>query len=113
MVARIKSFGVSGHAILPGSRVLAAVCLVFFAPIFLAAAVLITPGVLTDIFGFLCLIPLSRRWIKALVWRWLRRAAQQGRVRVSVSIRAQGSRPARPQSPRDPRLRRPPDRLEP
>ena len=47
MVARIKSFGVSGYAILPGSRVLAAVCLVFFAPIFLVAAVLIkceSPG---------------------------------------------------------------------
>ena len=43
--------------------------------ILLAGAVLITPGVLTDIFGFLCLIPISRGWIKTLVWRWLKRAS--------------------------------------
>jgi UPF0716 protein FxsA len=61
--------------------------------ILLAAAVLITPGVLTDIFGFLCLIPISRGWIKALVWRWLKRAAQDGRVRVNVSVRSEGPRP--------------------
>lgn len=69
--------------------------------ILLAGAVLITPGVLTDIFGFLCLIPVSRGWIKTLVGRWLRRAAQEGRVHVSVSMRARGSGPGRPQSPRD------------
>jgi len=61
--------------------------------ILLAAAVLITPGVLTDIFGFLCLIPVSRGWIKALVWRWLKRAARDGRVRVNVSVRSEGARP--------------------
>jgi UPF0716 protein FxsA len=82
--------------------------------ILLAGAVLITPGVLTDIFGFLCLIPISRRWIKTLVGRWLLRAAQDGRVRVSVSVNARGSRPARPHSPGESELRRPPDRrLEP
>ena len=78
--------------------------------ILLAGAVLITPGVLTDIFGFLCLIPISRRWIKTLVGRWLLRAAQDGRVRVSVSVSARGSRPARPRSPGESELRRPPDR---
>ena len=73
--------------------------------ILLAGAVLITPGVLTDIFGFLCLIPISRGWIKSLVWRWLKRAAQDGRVRVSVSVRAHGSPPAARRSPPAGRLK--------
>ena len=34
--------------------------------ILVAAAVLITPGVLTDLFGFLCLVPAFRRPLKAL-----------------------------------------------
>lgn len=41
MAARIKSFYELGCAISPGSRVLAAVCIVFFGPIFLVIAVLI------------------------------------------------------------------------
>ena len=82
--------------------------------ILLAGAVLITPGVLTDLFGFLCLIPISRRWIKTLVWRWLMRAAQRGQVRVSVSASARVRRRADPRSPSEAELRRPPDRrLEP
>ena len=32
--------------------------------ILVAAAVLVTPGVLTDLFGFLCLIPFCRRLLK-------------------------------------------------
>ena len=74
--------------------------------ILLAAAVLITPGVLTDIFGFLCLIPVSRGWIKILIGRWLQRASRDGRIRVSVRTRVRRSRPASPRSPgnlRDPR----------
>ncbi len=83
--------------------------------ILLAGAVLITPGILTDIFGFLCLIPISRGWIKTLAGRWLKRAWQDGRVRVFVSVRARGSRPAHPHSPEgSEEPRRPPDRrLEP
>ncbi len=47
MATPITSLDISGHAILPGSRVLAVVSMVFFAPIFLAVAVLIkceSPG---------------------------------------------------------------------
>ena len=69
--------------------------------ILLAGAVLITPGVLTDVFGFLCLIPISRGWIKTLIGRWLMRASREGRIRVSVSVGVRGSRAGRPQSPRD------------
>ena len=39
--------------------------------ILLAGAVLITPGVLTDALGFLCLIPASRNVIKKMLWSWL------------------------------------------
>ena len=78
--------------------------------ILLAGAVLITPGVLTDLFGFLCLIPISRGWIKRLVWNWLKRASQDGRVRVSVSMRARGGGPARPYPTVESEPRRTPDR---
>ena len=54
--------------------------------VLLAGAVLMTPGVLTDMLGFLCLIPGTRKWIKARLWSWLKRAAMDGRVKVSVSI---------------------------
>jgi len=81
--------------------------------ILLAGAMLVTPGVLTDVFGFLCLIPVSRRWIKYLVASWLMRAARRGQIRFSVSVRAQG-RPASPRSDTDdPRPPESPRRLEP
>ncbi len=54
--------------------------------ILIAGALLITPGVLTDAFGFLCLIPAARTLLK----RWLRerfeRAVARGDVKVSVSM---------------------------
>jgi UPF0716 protein FxsA len=54
--------------------------------ILLAGALLITPGILTDIFGFLCLIPFTRRLIKAFVWQRLERAVRQGRIHVSTDF---------------------------
>lgn len=50
-----------------------------------AAAVLMTPGVLTDALGFFCLVPAGRRWIRRSVRRRLERAAEEGRVRVHVA----------------------------
>ncbi|MDY7092017.1 MAG: FxsA family protein [Acidobacteriota bacterium] len=50
----------------------------------LAAAVLMTPGVLTDALGFLCLVPATRRVIKAWLWRRLERAVRRGSVRVTM-----------------------------
>ncbi len=49
--------------------------------ILLAGAVLITPGVLTDALGFLCLIPASRKIIKKMLWRWLESAVHDGIIR--------------------------------
>lgn len=63
--------------------------------ILVAGAVLMTPGVLTDAFGFACLIPGMRNVFK----RWLNRrfegAIEQGRVHVSTGPDS-GSNPFRP-----------------
>jgi len=63
--------------------------------ILIAGAVLMTPGVLTDAFGFACLIPGVRNVFK----RWLNRrfegAIEQGRVHVSTGPDS-GSNPFRP-----------------
>ena len=53
--------------------------------ILLAGAVLLTPGVLTDILGFLCLVPAFRQFLKALLWRRLRHWVERNRVQVSVN----------------------------
>lgn len=52
--------------------------------ILLAAAVLMTPGVLTDTLGFLCLIPATRRIIKQVLWRRIEHMIRAGRVHVST-----------------------------
>ena len=52
--------------------------------ILVAGALLVTPGVLTDAFGFLCLVPAFRRAAKrGLLRRW-ERAVRTGRVQFEV-----------------------------
>ena len=48
--------------------------------ILVAGAFLMTPGILTDTVGFLCLIPASRRLIKRLVWSRLERRIRDGQM---------------------------------
>ena len=50
--------------------------------LFVAAALLVTPGVLTDAFGFACLIPATRRLLKDAARRAFERAVASGRVQV-------------------------------
>ena len=50
-----------------------------------AGALLVTPGVLTDMVGFLCLVPAFRAAVKREVRRRFERAVQEGRVDVHVS----------------------------
>ena len=45
-----------------------------------AGALLVTPGVLTDVVGFLCLVPAFRNMVKRDVRRRLERAVLDGRV---------------------------------
>lgn len=54
----------------------------------IAAIVLITPGVLTDVMGFLCLVPATRRVIRARLWQVLTRAVHQRRAGARVSYDA-------------------------
>jgi len=50
--------------------------------ILLAAAVLLTPGLITDLFGFLCLIPATRRPIRQALWRRLKSQVESSRLDV-------------------------------
>ncbi len=51
--------------------------------ILIASALLVTPGVFTDAFGFLCLIPAFRALLKRELVRRFRRAVEENRVQVS------------------------------
>ena len=70
---------------LPGSALLDGMI------ILVAAALLVTPGILTDAVGFLCLIPGVREAAKALLWRWLQNRVQRGDVRVTMHFDGSGS----------------------
>jgi UPF0716 protein FxsA len=77
--------------------------------ILLAAAVLMTPGVLTDLCGFLCLVPAFRGSLKGFLKRRLERAVKQGDVTVSVDpgVGPFGSREVRDVTPRNDRIEGP------
>ena len=62
---------------LPGQELLDGVI------ILIAGALLITPGVLTDIAGFVGLIPLSRRYLRGYLNRRIQKAAASGSARFS------------------------------
>lgn len=67
--------------------------------ILIAAALLVTPGILTDAFGFLCLVPAFRRAAKRVLLQRLEKAVAENRVHVSVDF-ADGLGGPRP-TPRD------------
>jgi UPF0716 protein FxsA len=60
--------------------------------ILVAAAFLVTPGVLTDAVGFLLLIPMSRRLIRRNLKRRFERAIRTGAVGVAVASQGSGDR---------------------
>ena len=64
--------------------------------ILVAAAVLITPGVLTDLVGFLCLVPACRRLLKRYLKRRFERAVRKGTVGVTVAFDGAGEASRRP-----------------
>ena len=53
--------------------------------VLVAGAFLMTPGILTDTVGFLCLIPPSRRVIKRFIWSRIQRSIQSGQIQVERS----------------------------
>ena len=50
--------------------------------ILFGAALLLTPGFLTDLIGFSLLIPISRAGYRQLLLRWFRRKIQSGELKV-------------------------------
>lgn len=61
---------------LPGQAVFDGLC------VLVGGALLLTPGVLTDLVGFALLLPPTRRWIQRRMRRSLERRMQDGSVRV-------------------------------
>jgi UPF0716 protein FxsA len=61
--------------------------------ILVAGAVLMTPGVLTDLFGFFCLVPAGRRLLRKGLMAKLEGAVRRGNVAVDVGF-AGATRPA-------------------
>lgn len=53
--------------------------------ILIAGALLMTPGILTDALGFLCLIPATRRVIKRIIWSRIERAIRSGQITATFN----------------------------
>lgn len=66
-----------GEGGLPGDELLDAVI------ILVAGAFLITPGVLTDLVGFIGLFPLTRGGVRRLIKRRLKKAVREGKLQTS------------------------------
>lgn len=69
---RLAGGGLPGRELIDGVIVL------------IAGALLITPGVLTDVVGFIGLIPLTRAPIRRLIMRRLQRKIEDGAVQLHV-----------------------------
>ncbi|MGF7185782.1 UPF0716 protein FxsA [Desulfitispora alkaliphila] len=52
--------------------------------ILIGGVVLLTPGLLTDVFGFACLIPATRSWMKRVLLNRLRYWHATGRVQIFI-----------------------------
>ena len=80
--------------------------------ILIAAAVLVTPGVLTDAFGFLCLMPAFRGALRNALLRRFERAVKEELVHVSLGsdefAPPFGHRPMRDVTPKEHETRPPP-----
>ncbi|UCD24187.1 MAG: FxsA family protein [Gemmatimonadota bacterium] len=61
--------------------------------ILMAAALLVTPGLLTDVFGFLCLVPGFRGLVKRALRHRFERAIADGRGSFFISIGGGGRGP--------------------
>ncbi|MFQ6090741.1 MAG: FxsA family protein [Candidatus Bipolaricaulia bacterium] len=54
--------------------------------ILISGALLITPGMVTDLLGLLGLLPLTRRWFKQMATRRFRRSVRRGAIDVEFKI---------------------------
>ncbi len=71
--------------------------------ILVAGAVLITPGVLTDLFGFFCLVPAGRRLIKDFLERRFETKVERGEPFFGIPFgpASPGKKPMRDVTPPD------------
>jgi len=94
ILARVKKETAEGR--LPAGQVIDGVI------VLIAGAVLMTPGVLTDLFGFFCLIPAARGWLKNLLKRRIEGAIERGNLRMTVDMGGAGpaAEPMRDVTPR-------------
>lgn len=66
----LKKGNVPGDSLLEGTMIL------------VAGALLVTPGILTDIVGFAILLPPSRVVLRDVIKRWMKRKIEEGKVDV-------------------------------
>ena len=92
---RIRKDLADGHV--PADALLDGVLILF------AGAVLMTPGIITDAAGFLCLVPAFRRWLKRLLRKRFERAVREGRAHMSFHV--SGVAPSDDRGPATPRHR--------
>jgi UPF0716 protein FxsA len=59
--------------------------------ILIAAALLLTPGFLTDVVGFACLVPGFRTLLKRAAWKRLETAVREGRTGLFVQFGGTGA----------------------
>ncbi len=67
--------------------------------ILIAGALLITPGILTDAVGFLCLLPVFREYLKKRARRWIENQIRDQRIKVTVGGAGPVSGPSREPGP--------------
>jgi UPF0716 protein FxsA len=69
--------------------------------ILVAGALLVTPGILTDVVGFACLVPGTRQLIKGALRSAMKASVRTGRIQVHV-VNPQGGPPRHRPGPRGP-----------
>ena len=77
--------------------------------ILVAAALLVTPGILTDAFGFFCLIPSLRGVVKRILWHRLENAVRENRVHVDLHFEPSERTVYDVRDVKEQTLRKPPD----
>lgn len=59
---------------LPGDQLINGLC------VLVGGAMLITPGILTDLFGFMLVIPITRKYVKIFMKKKMQKVIDEGRV---------------------------------
>ena len=80
VIQRIQSEMTAGRA--PANSMAEGVIILF------AAALLVTPGILTDVMGFLCLVPACRSLARAVAVQWFTDAVKRGTIKTHTSASA-------------------------